>query len=60
MIREKKTFEISCERCGKTVTVQSVSTPDLPKGWKTVSVGPCGMTNYYRDEIRCIKCKTKD
>lgn len=59
MIRELKTVEYSCDfGCGTKVVASSFG-GDLPQGWGTVKVGPCGITNYYRDDLACPTCLAK-
>jgi hypothetical protein len=31
----------------------------LPTGWTAHEVGPCGMTDHYREEHLCPKCSKK-
>lgn len=62
---EVKTFRLRCDRCrrlcdGKSFTATKYGDPLPPKGWKMVSVGPCGLTNYFRNEIHCPQCVEKE
>lgn len=58
MSAELKLYEIKCGRCQTCEHILSVHKPSLPEGWTTESVGPCGLTDYYRDEPRCPTCST--
>ncbi len=61
MITELKTFEITCDCCGTSVETRASreSRVKYPEGWEIISVGPCGLTDYYRNELRCPKCVKK-
>ena len=56
MIQERKTYLITCDSCRSSFQYSALSERDLPPGWRTVQVGPCGMTDYYRTEHRCSGC----
>jgi hypothetical protein len=58
MIREIKTFEIECSDCHSKETFHGTKY-DKPSGWGVVTVGPCGMTDYYRGEDLCPDCMEK-
>jgi hypothetical protein len=55
MRTELRTWRLTCDKCKKSVIVQAYLF-ERPKGWGDRSVGPCGLTNYYRDEDLCPKC----
>ena len=55
MIRELKTFEYRCDFCGETKVSQSFR-QEHPSGWGLIEVGPCGLTDYYRNDLACEKC----
>lgn len=58
MPSEIKKWQFRCACCNTTAFVEGPYA-ELPKGWRYVKVGPCGLTNYYRDEERCPKCVKK-
>lgn len=55
MKQEVQTIQITCDRC-RTTVIYTPLIDDKPDGWKVISVGPCGMTDYYRNEDRCPAC----
>lgn len=61
MKRQVKVFEITCDYCKKTVTVNYVGSgdPPLPKGWGVIKVHGCGMTDYTRYDDACPACLKK-
>lgn len=54
-VRELKQYEIVCDHCGKA-RVESRDPYLVPDGWSHQSVGPCGLTDYYREELWCRTC----
>lgn len=52
MQREIKQYEYFCDCCHKKVS-------GLDKLPHTVKVGPCGLTDYFRDEDWCTSCFKK-
>jgi len=59
MIVEIKVWEIRCDFCPSKHTETSAYKPSAPEGWGYVKVGPCGLTDYYRDELACPECLAK-
>lgn len=60
MILELKTLRVTCDRCGKTKVYSSTTVYLPPDGWKTIQIGPCGMTDYYRVGHLCPSCAQED
>jgi hypothetical protein len=52
-------WRAECDLCGFLEAIANTTTPDPPDGWVMKEVGPCGHTNYFRDELRCPACKDK-
>lgn len=48
-------FEWKCDHCQRVEKVKGVKNK-RPQGWTVQSVGPCGMTDYFRDEDWCDLC----
>jgi hypothetical protein len=63
MILEMKTFAFVCDVCRRhsdPVTACSTPSPrEAPEGWEEILVGPCGATNYYRNDLFCPSCAEK-
>jgi hypothetical protein len=50
-VEKLRTYERRCDKCDKRERTEATgSAPLLPIGWTRRSIGPCGLTNYYRDE----------
>lgn len=60
MFQELKTLKVTCDTygCGTSViiTVRACDSK-LPDGWVYKEVGPCGITDYYKTDVFCPKCK---
>ena len=55
MIREIKIYELSCDNnCG--VKLPTTDENYIPQGWQEATVGPCGLTNYYKQVLLCPAC----
>lgn len=50
---EQKELLKTYERCGGCFKKKP------PKGFRTFSVGPCGLTDYFRNEHVCPECAPK-
>jgi hypothetical protein len=50
-----------CDQCSARLRVEISSSMGrfLPTGWTAHEVGPCGMTDHYREEHLCPKCSKK-
>lgn len=55
---EVKTYKYICDKCKKEAVVHAMYNI-LPIGWTTEEVGPCGLTDYYRDEDICTSCNNQ-
>lgn len=53
-------FVFRCDTCNVEKIIESTMKPDLPKGWAYREVGPCGLTNYYKNVEICPKCVKKE
>lgn len=62
MIRELKTFEVTCDRCRKSVTVMASRDHQAREKVKfeQVAVHGCGMTDYTRYDDVCPECAKKE
>jgi hypothetical protein len=59
-VEKLRTYERRCDKCDKRERTEATgSAPLLPIGWTRRSIGPCGLTNYYRDEEWCPECSVK-
>jgi len=56
MISELKTFQFTCDKCGKKETTQAIFFT-RPAGWDTEESHGWGLTNYSRTLDFCPKCK---
>lgn len=61
MIKEVKTYKVTCDRCGEVETFvrEEYSFNTLPKGWGHDDVHDCGLTGYTRTDDLCPKCLKK-
>lgn len=55
MITETRRWEIACDSCDHTVTVDSRFRPPLPEGWTD---RPAGRYSYFRTEQLCPQCSS--
>jgi hypothetical protein len=57
---ELRKFVFWCDMCKVQEIIEDIREPDLPKGWIYRSVGPCGLTNYYKKVEVCPKCAKEE
>ena len=55
-ITELKRWEIRCDRCEKTVIIESPTEPDLPKGWTMRDFRASEASGFLRWSDLCETC----
>lgn len=55
MKQELKVYKFTCYMCHVSIIITG-RPGEKPPGWEVTQVGPCGMTNYFKDEEVCKDC----